>query len=64
MKTKKRSVVFEEGMERLASFIKNNHGSQDWENVVHNLQDYLAVFIGASPTQVYQNLLERMKEEL
>jgi hypothetical protein len=48
MKTKKRTVVIEKGMERLASLIKDNHGPQDWENAVHNLQDYLAVFIGAT----------------
>jgi hypothetical protein len=63
MKIKKRSVAVEKGMERLASFIKDNHGSQDWENVVHDLQDYLAAFIGASGTEVHQDLMERMTEE-
>jgi hypothetical protein len=50
-----------EGMERLADFIKTNHGSQDWENGVYNLQDYLAAFIGAREKEVYQDLIERMK---
>jgi kynureninase len=48
-------------MERLADFIKTNHGSQDWENGVYNLQDYLAAFIGAREKEVYQDLIERMK---
>lgn len=50
-----------EGMERLADFIKTNHGSQDWGNGVYNLQDYLAAFIGAREKEVYQDLIERMK---
>jgi hypothetical protein len=63
MKTEKRSVVVEKGMERLASFIKNNHGSQDWENIVYNLHEYLAAFIGAGPTDVRQDLMDRMTDE-
>jgi hypothetical protein len=63
MKTKKRTVVIEKGMERLASLIKDNHGPQDWENAVHNLQDYLAVFIGASAIEVYRDLMEGIMQE-
>ena len=63
MKTKNLSIAVEKGMERLASFIKNNHGSQDWENVVYNLQDYLAAFIGAGATEVRQDLMKRVTEE-
>ena len=63
MKTENLSIVVEKGMERLANFIKNNHGSQDWENVVYNLQDYLAAFIGASAPEVYQDLMKRMAEK-
>ena len=63
MKRMKQSIIVEEGMERLASFIKDTHGSQDWENAVYNLQDYLAAFIGANGTEVYQDLMERMVEK-
>ena len=63
MKTEKRSIVVEKGMERLARFIKDNHGSQDWENVVYNVQDYLAAFIGAGATEVRQDLMTRMTEK-
>ena len=34
MKWSKPKVDIEEGMERLANFIKNYHGAQDWENTV------------------------------
>ena len=61
MKWSKPNVNIEEGMERLANFIKNYHGSQDWENIVYNLQDYLAAFIGTRGKEVYQDLMERMK---
>jgi len=61
MKWKKPNVDIEEGMERLAHFIKNYHGAQDWENTVHNLQDYLAAFIGARGKEVHQDLMGRMK---
>ena len=63
MKRMKQNIIVEEGMERLASFIKDTHGSQDWENAVYNLQDYLAAFIGANGTEVYQDLMERMVEK-
>jgi hypothetical protein len=48
-------------MERLPDFIKTNHGSQDWENGVYNLQDYLAAFIGAREKEVYQDLKDERK---
>ncbi len=61
MKWKKPNVNIEKGMERLANFIMNYHGSQDWENTVYNLQDYLAAFIGAGGKEVYRDLMGRMK---
>ena len=60
MKWSEPKVDIEKGMERLAQFIKN-YGSQDWENTVYNLQDYLAAFIGAKGKEVYQDLMGRMK---
>lgn len=63
MKWNKPNVEIENGMERLADFIKKNHGSQDWENTVYNLQDYLAAFMGTRGKEVYQDLMERMKEK-
>jgi hypothetical protein len=62
MKWTKPNIEIEEGMERLAQFIKNYHGSQDWENTVHNLQDYLAAFIETTGKEVYEDLMERMKD--
>jgi len=62
MEWSKPDVDIEEGMERLAQFIKNYHGSQDWENTVYNLQDYLAAFIGTRGKEVYRDLMERMKD--
>ena len=62
MKWNKPKVDIEEGMERLANFIKNYHGSQDWQNTIYNLQDYLAAFIGTRGKGVYQDLMERMKD--
>jgi len=61
MKWNKTNVDIEEGMERLAQFIKNYHGLQDWENAVYNLQDYLAAFIGMRGKEVYRDLMERIK---
>ena len=61
MKWSKPNVNIEEGMERLANFIKNYHGEQDWENTIYNFQDYLAAFIGTRGKKVYQDLMERMK---
>ena len=55
-------ITIEEGMERLASFIQDTHGAQDWENTVYNLQDYLAAFIGAKGTEVYQDLMGRLED--
>jgi hypothetical protein len=62
MKWNKRNIDIEEGMERLAQFIQNYHGVQDWQNTVYNLRDYLAVFIGAKGKEVYEDLMERMKD--
>jgi len=56
------SITIEEGMERLASFIQDTHGAQDWENTVYNFQDYLAAFIGSKGTEVYQDLMGRLEE--
>ena len=61
IETMKQSIIVEEGMERLASFIKDSHGSQDWKNTVYNLQDYLAAFIGSKGTEVYQDLMGRLE---
>jgi hypothetical protein len=33
MKWNKASIEIEEGMQRLANFIKNYHGEQDWESL-------------------------------
>jgi hypothetical protein len=63
MKWSKPKVDIEEGMERVANFIKNYHGSQDWGNTVYTLQDYLAAFIGTRGKEVYQDLMERLKEK-
>ena len=63
MKWNKTNVDIEEGMERLAQFIKNYHGTQDWENAANNLQDYLAASIGMRGKEVYRSLMERMKEK-
>jgi hypothetical protein len=63
MKWSKPNVNIEEGMERLASFVKNYHGEQDWENTIYNIQDYLAAFIGTRGKEVYQDLMERLKEK-
>ena len=63
MKWSKPKVDIEEGMARLANFIKNYHGQQDWENTIYNLQDYLAAFIGTRGKEVYQDLMERLKEK-
>ena len=64
VKTKrmKQSITVEEGMDRLANFIENTHGAQDWENTVYNLQDYLAAFIGAKGKEMYQDLMERLED--
>jgi hypothetical protein len=61
MKWNKASIDFEEGIQRLANFIRNYHGSQDWEHTISDIQDYIAVFIGAKGKEVYQDLMERMK---
>jgi hypothetical protein len=61
MKWNKPTVDIEEGMQRLANFIKTYHGEQDWENTIYNLQDYLAAFIGTRGKEVYQDLMKRMK---
>ena len=58
----KLNITIEEGMERLASFIKDSHGAQDWENAAYTIQDYLAAFIGADKTEVYQDLMERLED--
>ena len=60
MRWNKPNVNIEEGMVRLANFIKEYHGRQDWESVVYNFQDYLAAFIGARGKEVYQDLLEKL----
>ena len=57
-----KQIVVEEEMERLASFIKDTHGAQDWENTFYNLQDYLAAFIGSKGTAVYQDLMGRLED--
>ncbi|MFC1825522.1 hypothetical protein ACFL9T_22655 [Thermodesulfobacteriota bacterium] len=62
METIKQSIIVEEGMERLASFIQDTHGSQDWENAVYNLQDYLAAFIGGTGKEVYRDLMGRLED--
>ena len=62
MKQINRKIAVEEGMKRLADFIKDTHGAQDWENAVYTVQDYLAAFVGANATEVYQDLMERMVE--
>jgi hypothetical protein len=56
------NITIEEGMKRLVSFIQDTHGAQDWENTVYNLQDYLAAFIGAKGTEVYQDLMGRLDD--
>ena len=61
MKWKKPNVNIEKGMEGLANFIMNYHGKQDWERTVSDLQDYLAIFIGATGKEVYEDLMGRMK---
>jgi hypothetical protein len=61
MKWSEPKIDIETGMERLAKFIKNYHGAQDWEKTVYNLQDYLAAFIGTRGKGVYQDLMGRMK---
>jgi len=62
LETMKQSITVEEGMERLASFIQDTHGAQDWENTVYNLQDYLAAFVGAKGKEVYQDLMRRLED--
>jgi hypothetical protein len=37
------------------------NGKQDWERRVSDLQDYLAVFIGVTGKEVYEDLMGRMK---
>jgi hypothetical protein len=61
MKLRKTNVNIEEGMQRLANFIKNYHGSQDWEHTISDIQDYIAVFIGAKGKEIYGDLMERTK---
>jgi len=60
MKSDRPNVNIEEGMARLANFIKEYHGRQDWESVAYNFQDYLAAFIGTRGKEVYQDLLEKL----
>lgn len=62
MKQLNRRIAVEEGMERLADFIKDTHGAQDWENAAYTIQDYLAAFLGADKTDVYQDLIKRLGE--
>jgi hypothetical protein len=63
MKWNKDSIDIEEGMQRLANFIKNYHGEQDWGNTVYNIQDYLAAFIGTRGKEIYRDLMEKLKEK-
>ena len=59
----KRKVSIESGLERVAYFIFNNHGEQDWENTIHKISDYLAAFIGARQKDVYEDLINRLRKK-
>lgn len=53
-------VNTDEGMRRLADFIKNCHGKQDWENTAYETSYYIAAFIGQNQKVVLKELNSRL----
>jgi len=60
-KWNKESVKIDEGLQRLAEFIANNVGGQDWESHAYMCSDYVAAFIGTRQKEVYGDLMEKLE---
>jgi hypothetical protein len=56
----KEEVSIEKGLERVAEFVFQFHGEQDWEPTIRLISDYLAAFMGTRQKEVYQDLMDRM----
>jgi len=50
------TITIEAGMERLAGYIFNRIGRQDWERHVEEISGYFAAFLGI-PEKVFEGYL-------